>query len=77
MNTTTPDYLLSSCAGKWAICYGCEQAIKSNPVTGRYFITMGHPGFNSNANNADGYPTRKAAVYALMSYGNTRPSIGY
>lgn len=39
---------------------------------GRYFITMGHPGFNSRANNGNGYATATAAKAASARYGTPR-----
>ena len=30
--------------------------------TGRWYITMGHAGFNTTANNRDGYRTQRAAI---------------
>jgi hypothetical protein len=35
----------------------CEEAVKQNPNTGRWFITIGHCGFNTPANNMDGFQT--------------------
>jgi hypothetical protein len=32
----------------------------------RYYITMGHPGFNLPANNRKGYATEKAAMAASL-----------
>ena len=65
-----PTYLLSStgCEHKVVTCMGCPGAVKKNKATGRWFITMGHPGFNSETNNGAGYKTREAAVYAVFFY---------
>lgn len=61
-----PSHLLSDCP--FDICSGsCVYAVKPAP-DGRWYITMGHPGFNSRANNANGYASRKAAVAAVMHY---------
>lgn len=38
------------------------------PATGRWFITMGQPGFNSPANNRDGYASEAAALAARDRY---------
>jgi hypothetical protein len=62
-------YLLSGTGCERGMCHGCAGAVKMNPATGRWFITMGHPGFNSRANNRDGYATEAAARKALASYG--------
>lgn len=37
-------------------------------VNGRYFVTFGHAGFNSRANNRSGYPTEGAARCAVNFY---------
>jgi hypothetical protein len=34
----------------------------------RYFIRMGNPGFNSEANNGSGYSSVRAAVRAITRY---------
>lgn len=73
-----PAYLLSACVDRMAtdLCFCCPEAVKQNPQTGRWFITMGHPGFNSNANNGGGYGTRAAACSALSYYGRNRRKAG-
>jgi len=69
-----PDYLLSDdrCEFKhFDICDGsCKTPVKDNPDSGRWYITMGHPGFNSDANNADGYKSRNAALAGIKKYSN-------
>lgn len=40
----------------------CQHVVKQNDTTGRWFITMGHAGFNSPANNDRGYATRRGAL---------------
>ena len=67
-----PSYLLSSTGCERSICYGCPEAVKVNPASGRAFITMGHPGFNSPANNRSGYATPGAAQAAVVRYGGHR-----
>lgn len=37
---------------------------------GRWFITMGHPGYNSRANNGRGYSSREMARNASARYGS-------
>jgi len=51
-------------------CYdpSCAQATKQNPQTGRWFITIGHAGFNTRANNASGYETQGEACAALRRH---------
>lgn len=66
-----PDYLLSKTGCEKRnedLCYGCPEAVKRNPATGRYYITMGHPGFNSDANNGNGYVSEQSARYGIEYY---------
>lgn len=42
---------------------GCAAAVAEH--RGRWFITMGHPGYNSIANNRSGYATEAAARAAV------------
>ena len=65
---TIPTYLLSDIGCERNICYGCPEAVKENPETGRFFITMGHPGFNTPANNGAGYATRAKAFTTIRRY---------
>ncbi len=46
----------------------CPHTISQNPATGRWFITMGHAGFNSPANNRSGYVSQAAALAAHRRY---------
>lgn len=66
-----PSHLLSplgcSTDPRNPICYGCPGAVQQAP-TGRWFITMGHPGFNSPANNRNGYATWQGAANAIARY---------
>lgn len=41
---------------------------------GRWFILMGHAGFNSPANNGRGYESREQAISASLRYGARRVS---
>lgn len=64
-----PSYLISGLGCERNICDGdCAHAVKERPETGRFYITMGHPGFNSPANNRDGYATRAKATAAIRRY---------
>jgi len=63
-----PEYLTSSHPGDICRKRNCPEAVKQNPATGRYFITMGHAGFNSPANNVQGYATPRMARAAIMFY---------
>lgn len=51
-------------------CYNplCEKAIEPDNRTGRYFITMSHPGFNSPLNNGRGYASEDSARSAIRRY---------
>jgi hypothetical protein len=70
MNTTTPEYLLSAQGCERDICYGGhEDAVKMRQFDERWFITMGHPGFNTPANNRNGYVSRAAAESTIRRYG--------
>lgn len=62
------DHLKSSCLGD---CAGpdCEERVKEEAGTGRWFITMGHAGYNSPANNRSGYASKTAALKAHQTYG--------
>lgn len=71
MTYQIPAYLLSTTGcERTGICYGCPEAVKLNPATGRAFITMGHPGFNSPANNRSGYESLAKAQAAVTRYGH-------
>lgn len=52
-----------------AICRGdCphgQRPVVQHPVTGRWYITAGHPGFNLPANNRSGYASATAARAAM------------
>lgn len=47
----------------------CPDRVKERKSTGRFYITMGHAGYNSPANNRDGYASKKAALKASQGYG--------
>jgi hypothetical protein len=54
----TETHLFSNCP---VTCSGdCAEVVKQAP-TGRWFITIGHAGFNTRANNGSGYATEEAA----------------
>lgn len=67
---TIPAYLIGNAGCEREICHatGCPAAVKERPETGRFYITMGHPGFNSPANNRDGYATHAKALAAIRRY---------
>jgi len=68
----TYDYLNSNCIGKVDPCrnLNCSESIKQNPRTGRFYITMGHAGFNCKPNNAEGFSTSKWAKRTISYYLN-------
>ena len=45
-------------------CPGGMIPVVQHPTSGRYYITAGHPGFNTPANNGAGYRSRNAALAA-------------
>jgi hypothetical protein len=64
-----PNYLTSRCERDICRNADCAEAVKQRPDTGRWYITMGHPGFNSSANNRDGYRSAANARAAVRMYG--------
>jgi len=48
----------------------CPRSAVKMPQNGRWYITMGHAGFNSRANNRDGYATKARAMKANAFYHN-------
>jgi hypothetical protein len=42
----------------------CAGVVKRNPESGRWFITLGHAGFNLPANNRSGYASQARALAA-------------
>lgn len=66
-----PTYLIGAAGCERNICRNpeCPEAVKVNPANGRWYITMGHPGFNSRANNINGYRSAANARAALHRYG--------
>lgn len=51
--------------------FECPDVVESREVGGlglRWFVTMGHCGFNSPANNRTGYSSRLSAVMASRRY---------
>lgn len=66
------EYLIGKdhCEHKESPCYGeCREPVKQRN-DGRWFVTMGHPGFNSEKNNFRGYTTRGSAMGAIRYYGS-------
>lgn len=69
-----PEYFLSKneCEKKTDVCYDCDESVKRDPATGRWFITIGHPGFNSGLNNNRGYRTRRLAMNVVKFCGRRK-----
>jgi len=64
---TIPEHFLSECSRE--LCYRVHETTVKQAPSGKWFITMGHPGFNSPANNRSGYATRQAAEASVRRYG--------
>jgi hypothetical protein len=62
------DHLHSNCYKGICSDLNCKEAVKQNLVTGNWFITMGHAGFNTATNNRNGYVSEKRARSAHMNY---------
>lgn len=66
----TPAYLLAPLSCINGECGPeCAERVKEDTASGRFFITMGHAGYNSPANNRQGYASKKAALKASQGYG--------
>lgn len=71
--SSTPAHLASSQACMRGECdrATCSERFKQAP-SGRWYITMGHAGFNSRANNRDGYASLSKAAGANLRYRTAR-----
>lgn len=67
-NSQIPSHLRSACTDDYCAIAGCPETAKQDVVTGRWFITIGHAGFNSPANNNAGYATKWNAVATSRRY---------
>ena len=67
---TISDLLFSSPCMLNGVCHNldCENAVAEFPETGRWYILFGHAGFNSLANNTNGYSSKKVALFAMKRY---------
>lgn len=61
-------HLMSECKSE-GLCKSCKEPVKQGP-NGRWYITMGHPGFNSAVNNRSGYQSKVSAVKAYKNFSN-------
>ncbi len=55
-------------AMKQGVCRNVDCSTAVAKHAGRFFITFGHAGFNSDANNKDGYATEANARAAIRNY---------
>lgn len=62
-----PAHLSPDCQS-YGYCNQCQEPVKQDTTTGRWFITMGHAGFNSRWNNGAGYATRAKALRSHRFY---------
>jgi len=58
-------------------CNGCPDTIRMNEATGRWFITIGHAGFNSPTNNRSGYVSWQKAWESSKRYANLQKRVIY
>ena len=60
------DHLMSKCEPN---CRDprCVEMVKQAP-SGRFFVTMFHAGFNTTANNRDGYGSKEQAVSVVLRH---------
>lgn len=65
VNPTLDACVRTTCRGT------CTNAVQQD-AAGRWFITMGHPGLNSTANNRRGYATKAAAIAACQKCAGAR-----
>ncbi len=65
MSFQLPAHLVSAC--RVDHCRTCREPVKQ-AAGGSWYITIGHAGFNSPANNRGGYKSREAAVTAHRKY---------
>lgn len=69
MTGTDPRSTMAPCAAETYRCAAgaaCSTRAAKHEATGRWFITMGHAGFNLPTNNGHGYATEGSAVKASM-----------
>ena len=69
---TISDVLFSAPCKESGFCrnINCSHAVAEFPETGTWFITFGHAGFNSPANNGRGYASKAKALAAMKRYFN-------
>jgi hypothetical protein len=68
MNTNLTDALFSSPCSKEGLCQNLDCSTAVVEYEGRHYITFGHAGYNSPANNGDGYGSKAKALAAMKHY---------
>lgn len=63
---TLPTYLASQCDSPCRDLR-CRDSVRFRAETHRWYITIGHAGFNTRANNAGGYRSERAARAILQN----------
>lgn len=58
------------CPSHFACSGDCGHSVAA--FRGAWFVTMGHPGFNTPANNRKGYATKAAALGTVRRYASKR-----
>lgn len=64
---TLNEKLMEGCEPE-AMCDGQYCGRETVEHEGRWYITIGHPGFNSPSNNMSGYSSRAKAIESLEHY---------
>lgn len=65
-------HLVGKCAGTVCRDAACSGAAKRNEYDSRWYITMGHAGFNTKANNANGYASEELAKADMIRHLNAK-----
>lgn len=69
LRQSSTDHLNSSQACMRGECGPeCSVRVKERTETGRFYITMGHAGYNSPTNNRDGYASKAKAEKASQGF---------
>ena len=68
LTPATPACTYGSCA--------CTEPLAMDDATGRRFITLGHAGVNTPANNRSGHASRESAKRAFTKYNTARQKHG-
>ncbi len=67
---TISDLLFSSPCKDNGVCRNpnCKTAVAEFTETGRWYILFGHAGYNSPANNGNGYASKNKALVSMRKY---------